>query len=106
MFKYLQEVSKENKSSYDRLCEFFTGVSGEELELFMRINSRDDSSKSNLSTMIGPISSDTYIDATQDESESKETPENLVQVDQNSSKNCFSFMNYLTFSCCQYTNNR
>ena len=107
LFKYLQEVSKENKSSYDRLYEFFTGVSGEEPELFMRINSRDDSSKSNLSTMIEPISSDTYIDATQDESKSKETPENQVQVNQKSSENCFmSFRDYLTSFCCGGTTTR
>ena len=35
-----------------------------------------------------------------------ETPKNQMQVDQNSSKNYFSFMNCLTFSCCQHTNNR
>ena len=73
LFKYLQEVSEENKSLPDRVDESLTGVSGEEPGVLMRINSsRDLSSKGD--SIEGKLE--------RAKSESKKIPENQVRLNQ------------------------
>ena len=104
--KYSEEVAKENKSLPDRVDKSLTKAPDKKPKRLIRINSRDDLSppvNCSLKMIEQLIGSD---NTTQDESKLGETPENLVQVNQNSSNNCFMRLIHSLTSCCGGTTTR